>query len=147
MTRRLVFLVVFAVLAVAGLAARAADPVEAFLHRWEDPRMFDARDLDRNFHAEVNGGGQSLLLDRDPTIAYNQRIRQILTSYKLQSFRIVQQHENNGQIVVTYATSYELKLRGQPVAVQEIATVTMVRGGQNGFRVLSVRSDQKDVTG
>ncbi|MGE5148211.1 MAG: hypothetical protein ACM3N5_15770 [Candidatus Eiseniibacteriota bacterium] len=147
MTRRLVFLAVFAVLAVAGLGARAADPVEAFLHRWEDPRLFDAGDLDRNFRAEVNGGGQSLVLDRDQTIAYNQRIRQILTSYKLKSFRIVQRHEAGGNVVVTYATAYELKLRGQPVAIQEIATVTLMRGGKNGFRVLSVRSDQKEVVG
>ena len=147
MTRRLVFLAVFAILAVAGLAARAADPVENFLHRWEDPRLFDARDLDQNFRAEVNGGGQSLVLDRDQTIAFNQRIRQILTSYKLKSFRIVQRHETGGNVVVTYATAYEMKLRGQPVAIQEIATVTLARGGKNGFRVLSVRSDQKEDNG
>jgi hypothetical protein len=147
MTRRIVFLIVFAVLAVAGLAARAADPLEAFLHRWEDPRLFDARDLDPGFHAEVNGGGQSIVLDRDQTIAYNERIRQILTYYAVKSFKILERQEAGGRLVVTYATAYELRLRGQPVAVEETATVTLLRGGQNGFRVLQVKSFQKDVTG
>jgi hypothetical protein len=147
MTRRLVFLVVFAVLAVAGLAARAADPVEAFIHRFEDPRRFDPGDLDRGFEAEVSGGGQNLLLDRDQTIAYNQRIRQIITAYEVTSFKLLERREDAGRIVVTYATAYRLSLRGQPVTVQEIATVTLVPGGKNGYRVLHVKSQQKDVTG
>jgi len=147
MTRRLVFLVVFAIIAVAGLAARAADPLETFIHRFEDPRRFDAADLDRSFEAEVNGGGQSLVLDRDQTIAYNERIRQIITGYEVKSFKFLERREEAGRIVVTYATSYEVRLRGQPVAVEEIATVTLVPGGKNGFRVLHVKSDQKDVTG
>jgi hypothetical protein len=147
MSRRLVFLVVFAVLAVAGLAARAADPVETFIHRFEDPRRFDAADLDRSFEAEVNGGGQSLVLDRDQTIAFNARIRQIITAYEVKSFRLLERREDAGRIVVTYATSYELRLRGQPVSVDEIATVTLVPGGKNGYRVLHVKSQQRDVNG
>jgi hypothetical protein len=147
MTRRVVFLVVFAILAVAGLAARAADPVETFIHRFEDPRRFDPSDLDRSFEAEVKGGGQSLVLDRDQTIAYNERIRQIITSYEVKSFKFLERREEAGRIVVTYATSYEVHLRGQPVSVEEIATVTLVPGGKNGFRVLHVKSDQRDVNG
>lgn len=147
MTRRLVFLAVFAVLAVAGLAARAADPVEAFIHRFEDPRRFDAADLDRGFEAEVSGGGQNLVLDRDQTIAYNARIRQIITGYEVKSFRFLERREDAGRILVTYATAYELRLRGQPVNVEEIATVTLVPGGKNGYRVLHVKSQQKDANG
>jgi hypothetical protein len=137
----------FAVFAVVAPAAHAADALEAFLHRWEDPRLFDARDLDPAFRAEVNGGGQSIVLDRDQTIAYNERIRQILTYYAMKSFKILERQETGGRLVVTYATAYELRLRGQPVAVEETATVTLLRGGQNGFRVLQVKSFQKDVTG
>lgn len=149
MPRRLaLFAAVFAVLAiVVGPAAQAADALETFLHRWEDPRQFDAQDLDPEFQAAVNGGGQSIVLNRDQTIAYNQRIRQLLTSYAVRSFKILERRETAGRLVVTYATAYEVGLRGQKVAVEEVATLTLTRGGPNGFRVLSVKSQQKDVTG
>jgi hypothetical protein len=144
---RRVVAVLFAALAFAATAAHAADPVETFLHRWEDPRLFDARDLDPAFQAEVNGGGQSIVLNRDQTIAFNERIRQIITSYSLKSFKILERKEADGQLVVTYATVSALSLRGQPLAVEETTTVTLLRGGPNGFRVLHVTSHQKDVSG
>ena len=136
-----------AVFAFAAPMAQAADAIEAFLHRWEDPRQFDARDLDPAFRAEVSGGGNSMVLDRDQTIAFNARIRQILTGYTLKVFRIVDRQESNGRIIVTYATAYEMRLRGQPVLVREIATVTLVPGGRNGYRVVAVKSHQENIEG
>jgi hypothetical protein len=137
--------VIFAVLAFAVSAAQAADPVEAFLQRWEDPRLFDARDLDPAFQAEVNGGGQSIILNRDQTIAFNERIREIITAYSLKSFKILDRKEADGQLVITYATLSALSLRGQPLAVEETTTVTLRRGGPNGFSVLHMTSHQKNV--
>jgi hypothetical protein len=147
MPRRLALLAaVFAVFAlVVGPAAQAADALETFLHRWEDPRQFDAQDLAPEFRAEVSGGGQNIVLNRDQTIAYNERIQQLLTSYSLRSFKILERREVDGRLVVTYATAYEVGLRGQKVAVQEVATLTLLRGGPNGFRVLSVASRQQNI--
>jgi hypothetical protein len=149
MPRRLaLFAAVFAVFAiVVGPAAQAADALETFLHRWEDPRQFDAENLAPEFRAEVSGGGQNIVLNRDQTIAYNERIQQLITSYAVRSFKILERRETAGRLVVTYATAYEVGLRGQKVAVEEVTTLTLARGGPNGFRVLSVTSRQKDVTG
>ncbi len=148
MPRRLaLFVALFAFFGALGPAALAADPLKAFLHRWEDPRQFDPRDLDPAFRAEVSGGGQNIVLDRDQTIAYNERIRQLVTSYRRKSLEILEQREADGRVVVTYATAYEVGLRGQKVAIKEIATLTLLRGGPNGFRVLSVASRQQNVSG
>ncbi|HEX7006564.1 MAG TPA: hypothetical protein VF274_05470 [Alphaproteobacteria bacterium] len=148
MPRRLALLAaLFAAIAFVAPAALAADALEAFLHRWEDPRQFDPRDLDPDFRAEVNGGGQSIVLDRDQTIAYNERIRQILTSYTRRSFKILERRDGGDRVTVTYATAYEVGLRGQKVAVEETATVVLRRGGRSGFRVLSVTSHQRNLPG
>ena len=148
MPRRLALLAaLFAAFALAAPGALAGDALEAFLERWEDPRRFDPSDLDPQFRAEVNGGGQSVVLDRDQTIAFNQRIRQILTSYDRRSLEILARRQNGDRVIVTYATAYEIGLRGQKIAVEETATLVLRRDGRSGFRVLSVTSHQRNVPG
>ena len=142
MRRRLVFLTVFVVLAVAGLAARAADPLETFLRHSEDPAQFDARDMDPAFRLEVRDGVTRRVLNKDQTITLAARARGVITHHRLKSLEVQDRQARGQTIRVAYLVRAELGAQNGSYDLVYRVTGTLRPGGPNGFIWLDQLTEQ-----
>ena len=133
MTRRLVFIAVFAVLAVAGLGARAADPVETFIRHAENPAQFDPADFDQAFRGEYYDGVRNLTFNRDQMITQALHVKAMLTDYQLVSLKILNRQTSGNITNVTYLARTKAKVHGAFYSVVYRVTARLRAGGPNGF--------------
>jgi hypothetical protein len=142
MARRLVFLVVFVTIAIAGLAARAADPLETFLRHSENPAQFTAADLDPAYRAEFTDGVNHRNFSREQTIAQAMQAKSAITDHRLKSLKILGRQTNGHVTRVTYQARSEIRVQGRSIDILYRVRGMLRPGGPNGFVWLNQAIEQ-----